>query len=211
MTVILPASKHGSMPEHPTTNLATQIMKYLLVALLLLGSYLASAQNKYSTRAGTISFFSSTPMEDIDARSSQVGAVLDMNSGQMAFTVPMKSFQFRRSLMQEHFNENYVESEKFPRATFAGQIVNFQAASLSKPGPQQVQVEGDLTLHGVKRHIRVPGTLELKDNQLVAKSKFVMAPADYNIEIPALVREHIAKTVEVTVSLLCNPPTVAQP
>jgi polyisoprenoid-binding protein YceI len=186
-------------------------MKYLLVALSLLGCNLANGQTKYSTRSGTISFFSSTPMEDIDARSTQVGAVLDMSSGQLAFTVPMKSFQFKRSLMQEHFNENYVESEKFPRATFAGQVVNFQSAAFSKPGTQQVQVEGDLTIHGVKRHIRVPGTLELKDNQLLAKSKFTIAPADYNIEIPALVREHIAKTVEVTVSLLCNPPTVAQP
>jgi polyisoprenoid-binding protein YceI len=180
--------------------------------LLLLGGTLAEAQNKYTTQNGLITFFSSTPLEDIDARSNQVGAALDMGNGQLAFTVAMKSFQFKRTLMQEHFNENYVESEKFPRATFAGQIVNFQPGSLSKSGPQTVQVAGDLTIHGVKRRVQVPGTLEMKDNQLIAKSKFVVAPADYNIEIPALVRENIGKSVEVSVSLLCKPViTVAQP
>ena len=200
------------MREPPTTNLAFLIMKYLLLVLLLLGGTLAGAQNKYATQNGLISFFSSTPLEDIDARSNQVGAALDMKNGQLAFTVAMKSFQFKRSLMQEHFNENYVESEKFPRATFAGQVLSFQTGLLTKPGPQPVQVEGDLTIHGVKRHIRVPGTLELKDNQLVAKSKFVVAPADYNIEIPALVRDNIGKSVEVNVSLVCKPLiTVAQP
>ncbi|GGE96500.1 YceI family protein [Hymenobacter cavernae] len=187
-------------------------MKYFLVALSLLSWNLASAQSKYTTPSGVVTFFSSTPLEDIAANSNQVGAVFDMTSGQMAFTVPMKSFQFKRSLMQEHFNENYVESDKFPRATFAGKVVSFQPDVVRKAGPQPVQVEGDLTIHGVKRHIRVPGTLELKDNQLIAKSKFVVAPADYNIEIPALVRENIAKTVEVSVSLLCKPViTVAQP
>jgi len=186
-------------------------MKYLLVAMALLGSTLAGAQNKYTTRSGTITFFSSTPLEDINATSNQTGAVVDASTGQMAFTVAMKSFQFKKSLMQEHFNENYVESEKYPRATFAGQVAGFEPSLLSKSGPQPVQVEGDLTIHGVKRHVRVPGTLELKDNQLQAKSKFTIAPADYNIEIPMLVREHIAKTVEVTVSLLCNSPAVAKP
>ncbi|MBC6990743.1 YceI family protein [Hymenobacter sp. BT491] len=178
---------------------------WLLLVLYLLPLARPDAASKYSTRTGMISFFSSTFIEDIEAHNNQVGALLDLTSGQVAFSVTMKAFQFKRTLMQEHFNENYIESDKFPRSTFAGKLLNFQPTQLNQPGPQEVQVEGDLTIHGVKRHIKVPGTLELKGNQLLAKSKFIVAPADYNIEIPALVRENIAKTVEVTVSLACEP------
>ncbi|MCC2546815.1 YceI family protein [Hymenobacter sp. BT175] len=181
-------------------------MKQLfLFASLLLLVVPASAQARYSTRSGLITFFSATPVEDIEARNTQVAALLDLSSGQVAFTVPMKSFVFKRSLMQEHFNENYVESEKYPRASFAGKVVNFSPALLTAAGPQSVQVEGDLTIHGVKRRVKVPGTLELKNNQLLVQARFGVAPADYNIEIPALVRDNIAKTVDVTVNLSCSP------
>ncbi|GAA4005771.1 hypothetical protein GCM10022408_16910 [Hymenobacter fastidiosus] len=187
-------------------------MKYVLfLALSLLLLPRSRAQGKYATRAGLISFFAGTPLEDIDARNAQVAAVLDLSSGQLAFTVPMKAFQFRRTLMQEHFNENYVESEKYPRATFTGKVLNFQPALVQQTGPQPVQVEGELTIHGVKRRVQVPGTLELKNNQLLVRSKFIVAPADYNIEIPALVRDNIAKTIAVTVALTCDPAALTQP
>jgi polyisoprenoid-binding protein YceI len=181
-------------------------MKYFLaLALGLLWLPTAQAQSKYSTRNGLITFFSGTPIEDIEARSTQTAGVMDLNTGQVAFSVTMKSFLFKRTLMQEHFNENYVESDRFPKATFSGVVVNFQPILLQQVGAQSVQVDGEMTIHGVKRKIRVPGTLELKDNQLLIRSKFSVAPADYNIEIPALVRENIAKSVEVTVTLTCAP------
>ncbi|HEX8427756.1 YceI family protein [Hymenobacter sp.] len=178
-----------------------------LVVLLLNGLTMlpSLAQSKFMTRTGSINFFSATPIEDIDARNQQVGAAVDVQSGQVAFTVPMKSFQFPKSLMQEHFNENYVESEKYPKATFSGRLVNWTAATLPATGAQPVQVEGDLTIHGVTKRVRVPGTLEKQGNQLLVKSKFAVAPADYNIEIPALVRSQIAKSVDVTVNLACTP------
>ncbi|UOQ53201.1 YceI family protein [Hymenobacter cellulosivorans] len=182
-------------------------MKHLLLLglglLLLLPT--AQAQGKYSTRTGSIRFFSGTPLEDIEGRSTQAAGVLDMNTGKVAFSVPMKSFVFKRTLMQEHFNENYVESEKYPTATFSGAVVGFQPGQLPGTGLQRVQVEGDLTIHGVKRRVRVPGTLELKDSHLLVSSKFNVAPADYNIEIPALVRDNIAKTMEVTLAFSCDP------
>jgi hypothetical protein len=185
-------------------------MKYaLLLALSLLLAPHSQGQGRYATRAGLISFFSSTIIEDIDARNTQVAAVLDLGTGRMAFTVPMKAFLFKRTLMQEHFNESYVESDKYPQATFTGQLASVPAG-LTQGGPQAVQVEGDLTIHGTKQHVRVPGTLELKNNQLLVHSKFIVAPADYNIEIPALVRNNIAKTVEVTVALTCTPTPPAQ-
>ncbi len=183
-------------------------MKPLLFFVGLL-AWLATApaqgQTKYFTRAGTISFFSATPFEDIEARNQQVAAAVDVASGQVVFAVPMTAFQFPRSLMQGHFNENYVESAKYPKATFSGQLVGFAAAVLASAGPQAVQVEGDLTIHGVTRRVRVPGTLERQGNRLLVNAKFAIAPADYNIGIPALVRGHVAKSVDVTVALACEP------
>jgi hypothetical protein len=166
---------------------------------------LAPAPARYFTRTGTISFFSATPIEDIAARSQQVGAVVDVQTGQVAFTALLKDFKFAKSLMQDHFNENYVESEKYPKAVFNGHLVDWSAGTLAKAGPQPVLVEGDLTLHGVTQHVRVPGTLVLQANHLLVNAKFAVAPADYRIEIPLLVRGHIAKTVDVAVALTCDP------
>jgi hypothetical protein len=165
----------------------------------------APAPVKYFTRTGTISFFSATPLEDIAARNQHVGAVVDTQTGQVAFTALMKEFKFPKSLMQDHFNENYVESEKYPQAIFKGHLADWSAATLAKTGPQAVLVEGDLTIHGVTQRVRVPGTLELQANRLLVNAKFAVAPDSYHIEIPLLVRGHIAKTVDVTVALACDP------
>ncbi|WP_046246432.1 YceI family protein [Hymenobacter terrenus] len=180
---------------------------FLLVPALFLLAALtqAHAQGKYMTKTGQVSFFSTSPVEDIEAKNQQVAAVLDFSTSQLAFSLPVKAFVFKRTLMQEHFNENYMESDKFPKATFSGRFVAFDAATLATAGPHNVQVEGDLTLHGVKRPIQVPATVELKDGQLVALATFPVAPADYNIEIPLLVRNSIAKVVSVRVALTCQP------
>jgi hypothetical protein len=157
------------------------------------------------TKAGRVSFFSASPIEDIEARNQQVAAVLDFGAGQLAFSMPVKGFVFKRTLMQEHFNENYMESDKFPKATFTGRFVDFDATALATAGPHNVQVEGDLTLHGVTHRVQVPASVELKSGQLLAFAVFPVAPADYNIEIPLLVRNNIAKVVTVRVALSCDP------
>ncbi|MCC3151803.1 YceI family protein [Hymenobacter sp. BT770] len=177
----------------------------LLLFLLLTALGHAQAQNKYMTKNGRVSFFSSSPLEDIEAKNQQVAAVLDFNTSQLAFAVPIKGFVFKRSLMQEHFNENFMESDKYPKATFSGRFLGFDATTLATAGPHNVQVEGDLMIHGVTHHIQVPASVELRGSQLVAFSMFPVAPADYNIKIPALVRDHIAKVVSVRVDLTCDP------
>lgn len=179
----------------------------LLATLLAPGA--VTAQSKYMTKTGQVSFFSSTPIEDIDAKTQQVAAVVDFSTGQLAFSLPVKSFMFKRTLMQEHFNENYIESDKFPKATFSGKFVGLDAATLATAGTHTVQVEGDLTLHGVTHHVRVPASLELKADQLLAAATFPVVPADYNIEIPLLVRNSIAKVMTVRVALTCAPVAVA--
>ena len=178
----------------------------LALMLLLAASRPGWAQGKYLTKAGRVSFFSSSIIEDIEARNAAVAAVLDLGTGQLAFAVPVKEFVFKRTLMQEHFNENYLESDKFPKATFAGRFIGAgaDAATLGVAGSHAVQVEGDLTLHGVTHRVTVPGTLELKNGQLLVFASFNVAPADYNIEIPLLVRQNIAKIVNVRVSLTCD-------
>ncbi|GAC1598070.1 MAG: hypothetical protein NVS3B25_23650 [Hymenobacter sp.] len=186
--------------------------KPLFLLLLLLSALVglstpsqAQAPSKYLTKTGHVSFFSATPIEDIEARNEQVAAVVDVGNAQLAFAVPIKGFVFRRTLMQEHFNENYLESDKYPKATFAGRLMGFDAATLATTGPHPTQVEGDLTIHGVTHHLQVPASLEVKNGQLLAAATFTVAPADYNIEIPLLVRGNIAKTVSVRVALTCDP------
>jgi len=181
----------------------------------LAGPLAARGQGKYMTRTGLISFFSASIMEDIEARNNKVAAVLDLSTGQLAFAVPIREFQFKRTLMQEHFNENYMESEKYPKATFTGQVVNAaQVAKLLPTASQNVEVEGQMTLHGVSHKVAVSGTLQQRDGQLVVFAYFNIAPADYAIDIPLLVREHIAKSVSVRVNLTCDavaPAVAAQP
>ena len=181
-----------------------------LLLVVLLGSFArVQAQAKYLTKTGQVSFFSSAPIEDIEARNQQVAAVLDLSTGQLAFVVPIKGFVFKRALMQEHFNENYLESDKFPKATFTGHFVDLVATTLATAGPHSVQVEGDLTIHGVTHHIQVPASLELKGAQLQALASFVVATANYNISIPLLVRNSIAKEITVRVALTCDAVTTA--
>ncbi|QIL76315.1 YceI family protein [Hymenobacter sp. HDW8] len=160
---------------------------------------------KYMTRTGTVTFYSTSIIEDIEARTEQVSAVVDVQSSQLAFAIPIKSFQFKRTLMQEHFNENYMESERFPKATFSGRVVDLHPDALFKGGSQRVNVEGDLTIHGVTKRITVPGALEMSRGTLLVHAYFNVAPADYGIEVPLLVRENIAKTVGIRVSLSCDP------
>ncbi|MCI1188067.1 YceI family protein [Hymenobacter sp. DH14] len=160
---------------------------------------------RYSTASGQTTFFSSAPLEDIEALNSRVAAIFDLTSGQLAFSMYMKDFQFKNSLMQEHFNENYAESDKYPRARFTGKLVLMPTEGQLRAGPQPVYVQGFLTIHNVKRKVRVPGTLQLRGNDLVVTSKFNVAPADYKIKIPALVRNNIAKSIDVSIILTCQP------
>jgi polyisoprenoid-binding protein YceI len=117
----------------------------------------------------------------------------------------MRGFQFRKSLMQQHFNENFVESDKFPKAYFKGKVNNIQDVNLAADNTYKVLVEGTLTIHGVARPIRTNGTFQVRGGQVIGKSTFTVAPADYDITIPLLVREHIAKTIDITVDMLYKP------
>jgi hypothetical protein len=181
-------------------------MKKVLIVLLLFPPFIhVQAQEKYYTRTGHVSFYSKTPLEDIQASNKQAASVIDFSSGEMVFSVLMKSFSFPKALMQEHFNESYVESDKYPKSTFKGRIINIQSVNVQKNGIYPVDIEGELMIHGVTKPVKTSGTLEVKESKLYGKSQFTIAVADYKIDIPRLVRDNIAKNVEVQVEMVYEP------
>lgn len=183
-------------------------MKTLPNLLAILFVYVSSfgvAQDVYMTRNGKISFFSRTPMENIDAVNNEVLSVIDLKKGELAFAVLVKGFHFERALMEEHFNENYMESTKFPKATFNGTFKNLPAVDLKKDGSYPVQVEGDLIIHGTTKKTLVSGELIVKDGKLMSKSSFKLVPKDFKIDIPSVVAEKIAEAIDVTVECAYQP------
>jgi polyisoprenoid-binding protein YceI len=160
----------------------------------------AGAQ-KYITKTGHIRFYSDAALEKIEAHNRQVNSALDFATGGFVFRVLMKSFEFEKALMQEHFNENYVESDKYPNATFAGKVTNISEVNPAKDGIYEANTEGKLTLHGVTKEIRAKGTFEVKQGKIIGKAKFNLVVTDYNITIPGAVVKNISKTIEVTVDI----------
>ncbi len=179
--------------------------KLILSAILVLVIGLVSSKGysqKYMTKNGFIKFYSETPIETIQADNRQVNSALDIQTGDFVFKILMKSFVFEKALMQEHFNENYVESDKFPNATFQGKVAGISGIDLTREGIYEVTVEGDLTIHGVTRKITEKGTFTVKaGDKIHGASKFMVKPADYDIKIPSTVMKNIAETLEVTVDI----------
>jgi hypothetical protein len=165
------------------------------IALLFVCFSQAPAQ-KFNTESGFISFFSDAPVEDITAQNDMVGSIFDATTGDIVFMVPVKDFQFEKRLMREHFNEKYMETHKYPKASFKGKVTGY---TVSKTGGQQVKVTGKLSLHGVTRDIDTSGTMDFQNGKLVAKSRFMLKLADYNISIPQIVWQNISEQVEVKI------------
>ena len=174
--------------------------KIIVLSLCLLGLAFQSEAQKYMTRTGKITFFSSTPVENIEAFNNDVSSVMDAQTGELIFIVPIKSFKFEKALMQEHFNENYMESDQFPKAEFKGKITDLSGVDFKKDGTYKVQTSGKLTIHGVTKVVTVPGTITIKGRQVTTTAKFDVRPADYGIKIPSMVASKIADKIEVTVN-----------
>ena len=169
-------------------------------AFLLLGitTTEALAQNKYMTRTGSAHFVADRIIkDDVQARSNTVTAVLDASNGQVQARIPVNSFVFRKALMQEHFNENYLESHRFPNANFKGSIQGWNDQMLQKSGPQKIRFVGTLEIHGVTRDINEAGLLEVNNGLVHLETEFKVIVAEYGIKVPALVRDKVAKEAEV--------------
>lgn len=178
-------------------------MKKLILLAAIFTFASASFAQKIFTKNGTISFFSKSSLEDISAKNSQVMSVVNTATGEIQFSVLIKSFNFEKSLMQEHFNENYMESDKFPKSTFKGSVDDKSKVDFSKDGVYNVTVSGELEIHGVKNKVTaVPSSFTVKGGTVSGNSKFKVKLADYGIEIPKLVKDNIAEVIEITVA--CN-------
>lgn len=161
-----------------------------------------SYAQKYYTKNGLVSFYSKATVEDITADNNQVLSVLVTSTGDIQFSMLNTGFHFKKALMEEHFNEDYMESTKYPKSTFKGKITNLSAINFSKDGSYAATVSGDLMMHGVTNKVTASGTINIKGGVISASSKFTVHLADYKITIPSVVKNNIAENVEITVS--CN-------
>lgn len=187
-------------------------MKHFLLWLVMgtgLSAIRADAQDIYVSRDAQISFFSSAPIEDISAKSEQAVSAINLTTRSIYFKVKITSFRFPNGLMQEHFNEDYLESDKYPYAEFTGTILG--DADLHQPGTYPVTVQGDLNLHHVTRPYTIQGTLVVSAGGVTASSSFNVTLADHHIKIPTIVTRHIAETVKVSLAASYHPHTPDKP
>ena len=169
--------------------------KILLIILLLLAH--SGLAQKYISTTGTIKFYSEELLEDITAINKDVKSIFDSESGQIVFSVIITGFDFEKSLMQEHFNEKYLESEKYPKATFKGTITGYQANTKNP----DIEAEGELEIHGVKQMIKVRGSLDFIGEKLRIYTVFMVKLVDYKIKVPKLMFQKIAEEIEVTLDI----------
>jgi polyisoprenoid-binding protein YceI len=176
-------------------------MKPILFIIILLLPASGLLAQKFISGKNHISFYSKAPMEDIEAHTYSAKSIFDTATGEIVFTVPINTFQFKKSLMQEHFNEKYLESDKYPRAKFKGKVRDFQKTS----GKQMVTADGTLEIHGVTREVSVKGEIDYSSQQVTITSKFPLRVADYKIRIPKIVAFNIAEVVDVNIEFIYSP------
>lgn len=175
-------------------------MKKLIIAIVctVCATTAVNAQ-KYFTKTGYIGFHSHTDIEDIKGDNNVATLVLDAATGSIEVAILVKSFHFEKALMEEHFNENYMESTKFPKANFKGKIANMASVDLKKDGSYTAQISGDLTMHGVSKPVTTNGTFKVVGGKISAETKFVVNPKDFGIAIPDVVKKQISEKVEISV------------
>jgi len=162
---------------------------------------------KYFTKIGKINFdaTSSSSPEKIVGFNKNVTCVLDSKTGNIQFAVLMKGFEFEKALMEEHFNENYMESDKFPKAEFKGNIENNDKIDCTKDGIYPAIVKGKLTMHGETKDVEAEGKLLIKNGKVNVIAEFKVLLADYKISIPGLVADKISKIANISVTCSLEP------
>jgi len=171
-------------------------MHFFTGLLLIFCANIAQAQ-KYMLEKSSVEFFSNAAIEDIRAENTRTLSIYNHDTGEIVVSIPIVDFQFENPTMQEHFNEKYLESEKFSKATFQGKFSSIKNSG----GLQSVVATGQLTIHGVTRSVEIPGTVELAAGKMIAQAKFIVKLADYKIKVPQLLWQKIAEQIEVTVAL----------
>jgi len=160
-----------------------------------------SSAQKFQASKSYVKFFSAAPLEDIEAVNESAKSILDLSSGELVYSISIKDFKFEKSLMQEHFNENYLESEKYPKSTLSAKIKDWN----KEKGEQEVTVSGKLKIHGITKDVEVTGKLNYQDDKVTVSAKFPVQLKDYKIKIPKALFYNIAESVEVTIEFEYTP------
>ncbi|MDR4988880.1 MAG: YceI family protein [Bacteroidales bacterium] len=179
--------------------------RYFFLTLVCVLAVHAVTAQVYLTRNGTIRFFSEAPLENIEAVNRQVMSALNTETGEFVFRLPIRSFAFDKALMQEHFNDNFMESHTYPNASFQGVVEGVDAIDFNTAGTYDVEVSGALTIKDVTKTVREPGTLTVRDGQIKGEAVFIIRPEDYNISIPRRYVRNIASEIEVFVDVTLRP------
>lgn len=174
---------------------------FFILLFLLLFINIAKAQGKYFTKSGHVSFFSYTLVEDIKADNNQVLSIIDTSNSKIVIKILMRSFHFKKALMQEHFNENYIESHKFPKAIFKGEILNFTELQDN----DVTEVKGTLIIRGIKKNITLKVKIKKEVSTILLTGNFNVQVADFDIKIPSVVSKNISKTIKISFELNHKP------
>ncbi len=179
-----------------------QTMQKLILFIFLAPAYLF-AQPIFTAVTSEVHFFSAAPLENIEATNKDAKSLLNTESREVAVIMGIRQFKFEKPLMEEHFNENYMESDKYKTGDFKGKIN--EQIDFSKDGEYDVTVTGKLTIHGVTQERTIPGKITVNGNSIKVNSKFPVALKDHNIKIPKAVVKNLAESVDVTVNITYEP------
>lgn len=178
-------------------------MKKIICFFVLITSINLTVKSQvYYTKNGNISFYSKSVIQDIEAENNQVISVLNTQTGELQFSLLSNAFHFPKAKMEEDFNDNYIESNKYPRSTFKGKITNLNEVNFSKDGSYKVTVNGDLMIHGVTKNITSPATITIRNGNISGSATFHVLVKDYKIDIPSIVANKVAENIEIKVN--CN-------
>jgi hypothetical protein len=173
------------------------MMRLFISTILIAVGQTLLAQSIYTTDSSLVRFFSSTPLEDIEAYNAVSTSLLNVPKNEVVFRVPITGFQFEKPLMQEHFNENYMESNKYPYGTFKGKLSD--SLDLRKDTIYKISATGIMNIHGVDNAETYTGTIETKDGKAMLKCEFKVALRDYRIRVPKVVFANVAEEIDVKV------------
>lgn len=173
-------------------------MNKIIVLLLILVCFVGfntAKPDQFITRQGQVSFFSYTSVENIEAKNNQVLSIIDLSKNEIAVSMLMNSFIFKKSLMHEHFNESYIESDLYPKATFEGEIIDFDP---SATGTQTKIIKGTLTIRGITKDVEIKTTIEHENGVYTFTGDFEATVKDFDIKIPPILAPNIAKIITIT-------------
>ena len=176
-----------------------------IVFLIISSGFKGPLASKYFTKTGHVWFVSEAPLERIEAHNNKALAILDIEKGKIEISILIKAFQFEKALMQEHFNENYLESDSYPKAKFSGEILNWNQDISNIKEAKEYTILGKIEIHGVEAPFKENVRLFYENNLLKAKGKFKLNLSEFKIKIPSIVEQKIADEVEVNVDLDMNP------